>query len=480
MPFVVDTGATGTALFVEPWAAKKLHLQSSDAVKNDLLPGQGYKTMMDSVVETLQIVGVNKSSNITYTAKSNKKDDLKDSGFTAVVVDVLSPFSSFSKGPQPAGAIAAGLLSIPGCVFQIDFRQKSLTLIQKTKEWHPAVSAHVVPLTNAAKSEYASGFYVTLTLAEGDARKFLIDTGSPSTQMQSPAALPASSIRSAKELGDNTDRKCLHDVILLHQLQIGDLVEPDVSMHETSSLAIASSANIVGLDFLSRFVVTLDFRENKMYLERRPDYARKVVPPGQAGVRLEKRAGKYVAAWVELGSSAERAGMRAGDQIEQVDGEPLADIPRPAAQDLLDGSEGTTAKADVRDAQGRNAVISFVRSKKFFGRRHALLGVSLDWVQGHLMVSGMTPGGPLEHTLKWGDDFYFVNGVSVAKMTMDEAFQQLERPDMSLQVWRDMDKTWQELHIAPLPTQTQVLTGPLPAVNRYSFNATTGWTAAPL
>lgn len=217
----------------------------------------------------------------------------------------------------------------------------------------------------------------------------------------------------------------------------------------------------------------------KMYLERRSDYAQQIAPEGKSGVRLEKRLAQSIVAWVEPGSPAEQAGVHAGDQVKDVDGQPIAGLPLPTAQDWLDGLQGTATKLDLQTVAGKNITVSFARSKKFVGRRHALLGVSLDWVQGHLMVSGVTAGSLLEHTLKWDDEIYFINAQPVAKMTMDEAFQQLERPDLALQVWRSSDKTWPELHLAPLPTQTQVLVGPPPAGKRYFFYSNAGWTVVP-
>ncbi len=81
--------------------------------------------------------------------------------------------------------------------------------------------------------------------------------------------------------------------------------------------------------------------------------------------------------------------------------------------------------------------------------------------------------------LKFDDDIYFINGEPVAKMTLDEALNKLNRPDLDLQIWRSLDKSWQELHIAPLPAQTQVIADPVPAVNQYTFEAKTGWTIVP-
>jgi len=473
LPFVVDTGSGGALLFVEPWAAQKLGLPLLAVDKDQFVPGQGQKTLTSTLIKTMKIVGTNEdnSLNLTFNTPADTK---KETPFQ--VVSVIGFVGDKYQGPPPAGIIPSNLLSLPNMVWQIDFQRRLLILTQKMKDWKPAAGSVVVPLHRHSNYAYS----LSVALAANKNLEFLLDTGSPTTSIQNSAALAIPGEQSAKEAGGDPNRMFFYDVMLLPQFQIGSLVEPNVTIWENSGEAVTSSANIIGMDFLSRFLVTLDLGENKIYLKRRSDYALQAAPEATSEVRLEKRLGQYASASVAPGSPADLAGLRAGDFIKKVDGHTLDALPFPAARNLLDGFEGATAKLEVRTVGGKESTLSFPRSKKFPGHRHALLGISLDWVQGNLMVSGVAAGSPLEHILKWGDNLYFVNDVPVAKMTMDEAFQQLERPDVSLQVWRATDKTWQELHIAPLPTQTQVLTGPLPAVKRYSFDATMGWTVAPL
>ena len=477
LPFVVDTGSSNLLLSVEPWAAKKLDLPLLTTNDNQSVPGQGQKTLTNTIVKTVRILGIDKDNNCTFNLTAENTDGPKKGNTPFQIVGIFDAWGDSYRGPQPAGIIPLDLLRLPRMIWQIDFQRKVLIFIQKTKDWKPPTGSFAVPLHENGSSECC---LTHATLPTGKTLDFMVDTGSPGTSMQNMAALPVLEDQSAKEAGDDPDRKLLNDVILLPRFQIGDLVEPNVAVRETSVTSATSSANILGMDFLSRFLVTLDLAENKMYLKRRPDYALQAAPEATSRVRLEKRAGQYNVACIEPVSPAYAAGLRVGVIIKQVDGQPLDTLPFPAARDLLDGFEGTTAKLKVRTLEGKEVAYSFSRSKKFLGRRHALLGVSLDWVQGNLMVSGVTTGSPLEHTLKWGDDLYSINDQPVAKMTMDKAFQHLERPDLALQVWRDADKTWQELHLAPLPLQTQVLVGPLPAVSRYSFGSKTGWTPAPL
>jgi len=477
LPFVVDTGAADYFLAVEPWAAKKIGLPSLWPSGSQFVNGQGQKAVTCTLVKTVNVMGGGKNDaldfafdNKFFTTEAGRR---KDTPFQ--IVSFYDAFRDSYRGPPPAGIIPLDTLRLPGLVWRIDFQRKRLIFIKGG--WKPPAGASVVPLRHVGSSAL---LHLSAGLVRGNPIDFELDTGCSDTRMHDMAARTLPGGQSTQDLFAPQNRERFYDTALLPELHLGTLVEPNVTIHETESALSLVSDNLLGLDFLSRFLVTLDLAENKMYLERRPDYARQIVPPGRAGVRLEKRAEQSVAAWVEPDSPAFRAGLRVGNRVEQVDGQPLEALPLWGAQNLLDGFEGTSATLIVRAAAGKEVTLSFTRSKKFLGRRHALLGVSLDWVQGNLMVSGVTPGSPLEHILKWGDDIYSIGDRQVAKMTMDEAFQQLERPDVSLQVWRDMDKTWQELHIAPLPAQTQVLAGPLPAANRYSFNAQTGWTAAPL
>ncbi len=77
--------------------------------------------------------------------------------------------------------------------------------------------------------------------------------------------------------------------------------------------------NLLGLDFLSRHVVTFDFPRDRLYLKKgksfdKPDEA------GMCGVGLERSAGRTVVAMIYKGQPAAKAGIKAGDVILKLDG----------------------------------------------------------------------------------------------------------------------------------------------------------------
>jgi len=478
LPFVVDTGAEGGALFIEPWAAQKLDLPRLTTLKDLNLPGQGQKTFTGTLLKSFKVLGSQKGNdfnfNTTFVTEEKLKKFKQRSPFQ--VVDVVGFTGEYYHGPQQAGIIPSLLLGLPSEICQIDFQHKLITITLKTKNWKPPVGSIAIPLHQDASTGDLYNFAVTWTA--GKTIDFSLDTGSPNNFVSKLAALPLPNAQSVQSVWTKADRKGTYDEVLLPQLRIGDLAEPNVALSEIDPVLATGAPNILGLDFFSRFFITLDLFDHKMYLKRRADYARLIVPEGQSEVRLEKNGTQYTAAWVDPSSPAAQAGLHTGDQVEKIDGQSLQELPQYVAQALLDGLELSPVTLGVQTVAGKET-ISFLRSRKFIGRRHALLGVSLDWFQGNLLVSGVTPGSPLDGTLKYGDDFYSINGQLVSKMTMNEAFQQLERPDVTLQVWRDTDKTWQEVHIAPLPNQTQVIVGPPPVGFRYFFYDRAGWTAVP-
>jgi carboxyl-terminal processing protease len=68
------------------------------------------------------------------------------------------------------------------------------------------------------------------------------------------------------------------------------------------------------------------------------------------GIELKSGSGALQIVKVITGSPAERAGIRAGDRITEVDGKPTAQLSTDEAADLLQGPEGTTVRLVVVDA----------------------------------------------------------------------------------------------------------------------------------
>jgi len=388
LPFIVDTGSVGQYLQVEPGAAKTLGLPSLRPSKYQFVKGQGQRTVICTLINKIRIIGVGNNNDLTNIFKNefyNTKEGLQaDTPFQ--IVDILSSLSNNLHGPLPVGIISLNLLQTSKMVWQIDFQHKHLIFICKEEHWKPTSDSFVVPI----RQDTSTGLYdLSATVAPDHVLNFAIDSGSPISCVQNMAALPLSNAQSARAMNIMPDRRRLLDTVLLPQLDIGSLDEPNLVLYETSPGTATATANLLGLNFLSRFLVTFDFAGNKMYLQRRSDYARLIVSPGRSGVRLGKNGMQIKAAWVEPGSPAELAGLHIGQQIEQVDWQALGTLPLSEAQNILDGFQGMTANLVVRTAAEKEAEIHFTRLSQFFGWRHALLGVSLDWVQNNLMVDSV-------------------------------------------------------------------------------------------
>lgn len=88
-----------------------------------------------------------------------------------------------------------------------------------------------------------------------------------------------------------------------------------------ADLADASSAdNILGIDFLRRYLVTIDFAENAIYLSpgRNVELIDASRDPG--GLRLARSQGRIVVTCVGWRCAASAAGIRAGDEVVKVNG----------------------------------------------------------------------------------------------------------------------------------------------------------------
>jgi hypothetical protein len=79
-------------------------------------------------------------------------------------------------------------------------------------------------------------------------------------------------------------------------------------------------ANILGMGYLSRYVVTFDFPGQAMYLKKGKRYAEPEIED-MSGLMILKKKGKLVVDTVMEDSAGARAGIRANDVILGVDGE---------------------------------------------------------------------------------------------------------------------------------------------------------------
>lgn len=171
----------------------------------------------------------------------------------------------------------------------------------------------------------------TLTLSVGGLgrRSFLIDTGTvtaTSGDMDSP------SIDRLLAKGEAT---LINKSQFLTQLSVADCREIQVDevtlesfQHSKLVFGEMPANNVVGLHYLSRYIVTFDFPHMKMYLKpglrfRDPDE----IDLNLSGASIARLSGKTTVLRVKKNGSARAAGLAPGDTIIAIDGKQAASLP---------------------------------------------------------------------------------------------------------------------------------------------------------
>jgi hypothetical protein len=113
----------------------------------------------------------------------------------------------------------------------------------------------------------------------------------------------------------------------LHTLRMGDAeVANAVVRLQTQPDGPNANAGNIGQSILNRFTITVDCMRGVMYLEKNANWAKPEVF-NRAGLILDTVDGAESVMTVLPGSSGEAAGLKLGDKITAINGQPLSDDP---------------------------------------------------------------------------------------------------------------------------------------------------------
>jgi hypothetical protein len=191
-------------------------------------------------------------------------------------------------------------------VIQIDFDEGRIAFLddvpENQRDWGQAF-----PITyNRMKLPQ-----MKLTVGGQPEQDFVIDTG-----CDADGTLEKDSFRRAVAQGSlkpvDTSSITVAGIVKSRQTRVGRVT---AGPFEYQGLILTEArGNLLGLDFLSRHVVTLDFPHDRLYLRKgksfdKPDEA------GMCGVSLVRSEGHVVVTGVDEGRPAARAGLKVGDVI---------------------------------------------------------------------------------------------------------------------------------------------------------------------
>jgi len=432
LPFVIDTGLF-YPVFIDKQVAAKLGLRPNGETVHNL---EGKKIGDVGELRSLDIVGSGKTPLI--------QTDLQEAG----IVD-LGEMKNLFAGPKIAGVLGAPLFATLTARF--DFVAKTLTIYFPAHAPLHLKGAVSLPLKPIREGEYCQT--VPLKAEDGTRVDVAIDTGSvyihlPFDILQHFSIQATAPGEQASWTPKGIVREKLH---LLASLRIGDRQEPDVlATRATEPSAIAS----LGMDFLSRFRVTLDLRNKQLTLEPAADYEKRIRQPGVSDIALARKADYYVAQKVPSGSAPALAGIRRGDKILMVDGYALDTLPLAVAQRVLNGFAGTRAEVTVEHADKQRATVSFERAYLLREVATPKIGVGIEagkTAEGRLLIIGLEKSGPAQEAgLQVEDEIVEINGEPIQQLSRDQLAARMRQPEGSevrLKIRRKGESTLREYRL---------------------------------
>lgn len=323
--FIFDTGGVN---LVTPPLASALGLKTEGRMEGNGA-GSGHMDVGLTKVASLQL----------------GQATVNDQVFAVIGLDTMSNI----EGVGMPGMV--GFETFRRFVTRIDYGSDTITLI-RPDAFDARDAGTAVPFKFNGNTVEAPAVY------NGVAGRFTIDTGSrasltlngPFAAKNNLAASPdAHEAVTGWGVGGPSRALALRgDTLTIGGLTIhGPVVE--ISTDKGGAFADASFAGNIGAGILKRFVVTLDYGHQIMYLKPAHGPIADLDTFDRSGMWINQNADGYAVVDVTKDAPADAAGIKAGDTIVAVDGRPAHDIPLyDMRQRLRDEAPGTVVRFTLK------------------------------------------------------------------------------------------------------------------------------------
>ena len=230
------------------------------------------------------------------------------------------------RAPGVSGLKIAGLIGyefFARFVTRFDYAHHTVTFIDK-KHFDPASAGTPVPMRLFHSLIEVLGSY------DGIPGRFAIDTGARdglllNTVWAAEHGIPRPGVRTLDtQTGWGVGGPMRGAVFRDGALKLGDVAIAHplaiLSTNKGGALAVRSFPNDVGGGILKRFIVTVDYGHDTLYLKRIPGPVSDIDTFDRSGMWINTAPGGFKVISITKGGAAEAAGLKEGDLITAIDG----------------------------------------------------------------------------------------------------------------------------------------------------------------
>jgi membrane-associated protease RseP (regulator of RpoE activity) len=242
---------------------------------------------------------------------------LRLSGVTAAVLD-LSALNVVAR--EPVGLVLGREL-FESVIVDIDFPNQRINFIDAADKFVTA-GASVLPL----QPSRLGGRHFPIYIDEFGPFEAVFDIGNSSPLLLSPALVDQLHLLQGRHtstaLGMGVEGPDIGRVMVIPLIVVGSAKLANVPAYIPKAWNRSSPA-FVGLPVLSRFRVMTDYSRNLISLTPDPARLHSPLPKDRSGIGAQPSAGGLRIVHIASGSPAESVGLREGDVIVAIDGEPI-------------------------------------------------------------------------------------------------------------------------------------------------------------